>query len=74
MPKGVRLKPEQIVAKRREIEVKIGQGKDVLSASRLAAQDQGRKSLALELVSAHSNTTGGDAKIESTSTSTMKTN
>jgi len=32
MPKGVRLKPEQIVAKLREIEVKIGQGKDVLSA------------------------------------------
>jgi len=32
----------------------------------LAAQDQGRKSLALELVSTHSNTTGGDAKIEST--------
>jgi len=31
-------------------------------ASRLAAQDQGRKSLALKLVS---NTTGGDAKIES---------
>jgi len=25
MPKGVRLKPEQIVAKLREIEVKIGQ-------------------------------------------------
>ena len=36
MPKGVRLKPEQIVAKLREIEVKIGQGKDVLSASREA--------------------------------------
>ena len=33
MPKGVRLKPEQIVAKLREIEVKIGQGKDVLSAN-----------------------------------------
>jgi len=32
MPKGVRLKPEQIVAELREIEVKIGQGKDVLSA------------------------------------------
>jgi putative transposase len=32
MPKGVRLKPEQIVAKLREIEVKIGQGKDVLTA------------------------------------------
>ena len=27
MPKGVRLKPEQFVAKLREIEVKIGQGK-----------------------------------------------
>jgi len=27
MPKGVRLKPEQIVAKLREIEVKIGQVK-----------------------------------------------
>jgi hypothetical protein len=38
MPKGVRLKPEQIVAKLRGI----------------------------ELVSTHSNTTGGDAKIEST--------
>ncbi len=37
MPKGVRLKPEQIVAKLREIEVKIGQGKDVLSACREAA-------------------------------------
>ena len=36
MPKGVRLKPEQIVAKLREIEVKIGQGKDVLSACREA--------------------------------------
>ena len=29
MSKGVRLKPEQIVAKLREIEVKIGQGKVV---------------------------------------------
>ena len=37
MPKGIRLKPEQIVAKLREIEVKIGQGKDVLSACREAA-------------------------------------
>jgi len=37
MPKGVRLKPEQIVAKLREIELKIGQGKDVLSACREAA-------------------------------------
>ena len=36
MPKGVRLKPEQIVAKLREIEVKIGQGKDVLTACREA--------------------------------------
>jgi len=36
MPKGVRLKPEQIVAKLREIEVKIDQGKDVLSACREA--------------------------------------
>ena len=36
MPKGVRLKPEQIVAKLREIEVKIGQGKDLLSACREA--------------------------------------
>jgi len=49
MPKGVRLKPEQIVAKLREIELKVGQGKDVLSACReagairLAAQDQGGK-------------------------------
>jgi len=34
MPKGVRLKPEQIVAKLREIDIKIGQGKDVLSACR----------------------------------------
>jgi hypothetical protein len=34
MPKGVRLKHEQIVAKLCEIEVKIGQGKDVLSACR----------------------------------------
>jgi hypothetical protein len=34
MRKGVRLKPEQIVAKLREIEVKIGQGKDVLSRPR----------------------------------------
>ena len=32
MPKGVRLKPEKIVAMLREIEVKTGQGKDVLSA------------------------------------------
>ncbi|MFM9991598.1 MAG: hypothetical protein ACKVOY_09210 [Burkholderiaceae bacterium] len=32
MPKGVRLKPEQNVAKLREIEVKIGHSKDVLSA------------------------------------------
>ena len=31
MPKGVWLKPEQIVAKLREIGVKIGQGKDVLT-------------------------------------------
>jgi hypothetical protein len=36
MPKGVRLKPEQIVAKLREIEVKMGQGKDVLTACREA--------------------------------------
>ena len=34
MPKGVRLKPEQAVAKLREIEVKLGQGKDVLKAYR----------------------------------------
>ncbi len=34
MPKGVRLKPEQIVAKLREIELTIAQGKDVLSACR----------------------------------------
>ena len=32
MPKGFGLKPEQIVDKLREIEVKIGQGKDVLTA------------------------------------------
>ena len=36
MLKAVGLKPEQIVAKLREIEVKIGQGKDVLSACREA--------------------------------------
>jgi len=36
MPKGVRLKPEQIVAKLREIEVKLGQGKDVMTACREA--------------------------------------
>ncbi|MBM3450139.1 MAG: transposase [Armatimonadetes bacterium] len=36
MPKGVRLKPEQIVAKLREIEIKTGQGKDVLAACREA--------------------------------------
>jgi len=39
---------------------------EATGASRLVAQDQGRKSLALMLVSTHSNTTGGDAKIEST--------
>ena len=38
MPKGIRLKPEQIVAKLREIEVKIGQGKDVLTACREAGR------------------------------------
>jgi len=36
MPKGVRLKPEQAVAKLREIEVKLSQGKDVLVACREA--------------------------------------
>jgi hypothetical protein len=36
MPKGVRLKPEQIVAKLREIEVKMAQAKDVLTACREA--------------------------------------
>ena len=36
MPKGVGLKNEQIVAKLRGIEFKIGQGKDVLSACREA--------------------------------------
>ncbi len=36
MPKGVRLKQEQIVAKLREIEVEIGLGKDVLIACREA--------------------------------------
>jgi hypothetical protein len=40
MPKGVRLKPEQIVAKLREIEVKIGQGKDVLSACQFPAEEE----------------------------------
>jgi len=34
MPKGVRLKPEQGVAKLRDIEVKISQGKGALTASR----------------------------------------
>ena len=37
MPKGVRLKPEQVVAKLREIEVKLSQGKDVLTACREAS-------------------------------------
>ena len=46
MPKGVRLKPEQIVAKLREIEVKIGQGKDVLSACREAPQSLTRATTA----------------------------
>jgi hypothetical protein len=36
MAKGVRLKPEQAVAKLREIEVKLSQGKDVLAACREA--------------------------------------
>jgi len=36
MSKGVRLKPEQIVSKLREIAVRIGQGKDVLTACREA--------------------------------------
>jgi hypothetical protein len=36
MPKGVPLKPEQAVAKLREIEVKLSQGKDVLTACREA--------------------------------------
>jgi hypothetical protein len=36
MPKGVRIKPEQVVAKLREIEVKLSQGKDVLTACREA--------------------------------------
>jgi len=36
MPKGVRLKPEQAVAKLREIEVKLSQGRDVLTACREA--------------------------------------
>jgi len=38
MPKGVRLKPEEIVAKLRELEFKIGQGKDVLSACQAATK------------------------------------
>jgi putative transposase len=37
MPKGVRLKAEQVVAKLREIEVKLSQGKDVLTACREAS-------------------------------------
>jgi len=36
MPKGVRLKPKQVVAKLRQIEVKLSQGKDVLTACREA--------------------------------------
>ena len=36
MPKGLRLKPEQAVAKLREIEVKLSQGKDVLTVCREA--------------------------------------
>ena len=36
MPKGVRVKPEQVVAKLREIEVKLSQCKDVLTACREA--------------------------------------
>lgn len=36
MPKGVRLKLEQVVAKLREIKVKLSQGKDVLTACREA--------------------------------------
>jgi hypothetical protein len=36
MPEGVRLKPEQIVAKLRVFEVKMAQGKDVLTACREA--------------------------------------
>jgi hypothetical protein len=36
------------------------------STGSLVAKDKGRKSLALELVSTHTNTTGGDTKIEST--------
>ncbi len=36
MPKGMRLKPEQVVAKLREIEVKLSQGKDVMTACREA--------------------------------------
>ena len=40
MPIGVRLKPEQIVAKLREFEVKIGQGKDVLSACQFPAEEE----------------------------------
>jgi putative transposase len=36
MSKRVRLKPEQVVAKLREIEVKLSQGKDVMTACREA--------------------------------------
>jgi hypothetical protein len=36
------------------------------STGSLVAENQGRKSLALALVSTHSNTTGGNAAIEST--------
>ena len=36
MRKGVSLKPEQVAAKLRQIEVKLSQGKDVLTACREA--------------------------------------
>jgi len=36
MARGTRLKPEQIVARLREIEVKLSQGKDVMTACREA--------------------------------------
>jgi len=38
--KGLRLKPEQVVARLREIEVKLSQGKDVLTARVAGATDK----------------------------------
>ncbi len=40
MGKGTRLKPEQIVANLREIEVKLSQGKDVTACREAGATDK----------------------------------